>query len=199
MIRQGIEALTTRRCAVAACALALALALGGCEAARETFGFNKQAPDEFSVVTRAPLVIPPDFGLRPPQPGAPRPQEKPVVDQARETVMGKAAAGPQFAGTGANQTLSEGERALLSQADAANVDPSIRRTIDRESTLLAEADVDFVDRLMFWQKTEPPGIVVDPTKESQRIRESVALGEAPTKGETPTIQRRKKGFLEGIF
>ena len=33
------------------------------------------APDEFAVQRRAPLVIPPDFALNPPRPGAPRPQE----------------------------------------------------------------------------------------------------------------------------
>ncbi len=177
----------------------LALALTGCDAARESFGFTKQAPDEFSVVTRAPLVIPPDFGLRPPQPGAPRPQEKPVVEKARETVLGKEAAGQQFAAADGAQTLSEGERALLSEAHAVSVDPSIRHTVDRESTLLADADHDFIDKLIFWQKAEPPGEVVDPGKESQRIRQAVAMGESPTKGETPTIQRRKKGFLEGLF
>ena len=184
---------------VVAGVVGLALALTGCEAARESFGFNKQAPDEFSVVTRAPLVVPPDFGLRPPQPGAQRPQEKPVVERARETVLGKSAAEQQFATTSGAQPLSEGERALLTQAEALKVDPSIRQTVDRESSLLAEANSDFIDRLIFWQKAEPPGMVVDPTKESQRIRQAVAMGESPTKGETPTIQRRKKGFLEGIF
>jgi Protein of unknown function (DUF3035) len=199
MIRRGIRGGGVRTAIVVAGAVGIALALTGCEVARESFGFNKQAPDEFSVVTRAPLVLPPDFGLRPPQPGAPRPQEKPVVERARETVLGKAAAGQQVASTNGAPTLSEGERSLLSQANALGVDPSIRRTVDRESSLLAEADTDFIDRLMFWQKSEPPGMVVDPTKESQRIRQAVAMGESPTKGETPTIKRRKKGFLEGLF
>lgn len=36
---------------------------------------NRSRPDEFAVARQAPLVIPPDFALRPPQPGAPRPQD----------------------------------------------------------------------------------------------------------------------------
>lgn len=36
---------------------------------------NRKRPDEFAVARQAPLVIPPDFSLRPPQPGAPRPQD----------------------------------------------------------------------------------------------------------------------------
>lgn len=180
--------------------------LSGCEAARETFGFTKQAPDEFAVVARAPLVVPPDYGLRPPQPGAERPQEKQVRDQARETMIGRnqSPGGPQLASTGASAPVrgvprSEGERALLGKAGALDADPAIRRTIDRESTMLAEADSDLIDRLIFWQKKEEPGTVVDPDAESKRIREAMAQGEAPTKGETPTIKRRKKGWLEGIF
>jgi hypothetical protein len=41
-------------------------------------------PDEFEVVQRAPLTIPPDFDLRPPKPGSPRPQEVSVDKLARE-------------------------------------------------------------------------------------------------------------------
>jgi hypothetical protein len=182
-----------------------AAALTGCDSARETFGFTKQAPDEFEVVTRAPLVIPPDYGLRPPQPGAQRPQEKEIRDQARETVTGRnAEAGrPQLASTNpspaAGPPRTEGERALLTKAGALDADPTIRRTVDRESTLLAEADAGFIDRLIFWQDKPPPGTVVDPDAETKRIREAMAQGDAPTKGETPTIKRRKKGWLEGIF
>ena len=182
-----------------------AASLSGCDSARETFGFTKQAPDEFEVVTRAPLVIPPDYGLRPPQPGAQRPQEKEIRDQARETVTGRNAdAGrPQLASTNpapsAGPPRSEGERALLSKAGALDADPGIRRTVDRESTLLAEADSEFIDKLIFWQEKPPPGTVVDPEAETKRIREAMAQGDAPTKGDTPTIKRRKKGWLEGIF
>lgn len=188
-----------------ACVALAASALAGCESARETFGFTKQAPDEFEVVTRAPLVIPPDFGLRPPQPGAQRPQEKEIRDQARETVTGRnaGAGSAQVALASVNPAAgpqrTEGERALLTKAGALDADPNIRRTVDRESTLLAEADSDFIDRLIFWQEKPPPGQVVDPDAETKRIREAMAQGDAPTKGETPTIKRRKKGWLEGIF
>jgi hypothetical protein len=182
-----------------------AVALSGCGSMRETFGFSKTAPDEFAVVTRPPLVIPPDYGLRPPQPGAQRPQEKEIRDQARETVTGRntglVAGGAQLAsnsGPGGGAPRTQGERALLGKAGALDADPAIRRTVDRESTLLAEADSDFIDRLIFWQEKPEPGTVVDPQAESKRIREALAQGEAP-KGETPTIKRRKKGWLEGIF
>ena len=48
-----------------------AVALSACDSIRKAAGLNKKSPDEFAVTTKAPLVIPPDFNLRPPMPGAP--------------------------------------------------------------------------------------------------------------------------------
>ena len=53
---------------VMVCLLAVLVA-GGCEGARKAIGLDKAAPDEFSVYTRAPLSMPPEYGLRPPAPG----------------------------------------------------------------------------------------------------------------------------------
>lgn len=40
--------------------------LGGCSGIGKALGFSKRPPDEFDVLARAPLVVPPDFNLRPP-------------------------------------------------------------------------------------------------------------------------------------
>jgi hypothetical protein len=69
-------------------ALALPLALAACEGVRQELGLTKQPPDEFAVVaSKAPLVVPPDFSLRPPRPGAPRPQETQPRDAARGALV----------------------------------------------------------------------------------------------------------------
>lgn len=166
-------------------------ALSGCTDAKRALGFEKKPPDEFAVVSRAPLSIPPDFKLRPPQPGATRPQEGSVREQARETLIGRAA---PAAGQG-----SAGVESLLAKAGTAQADPDIRLKVDRETSALAKEDVSFTDRIIFWREPEKPGTVVDAQKEAKRLREAQALGRAPTDGETPVIQRRKKGILEGIF
>jgi hypothetical protein len=53
---------------------------------------------------------------------------------------------------------------------------------------------------MFWNAAPPPGTLLDPAKESARLREDAALGQSPTVGDTPIIQQKKSssGFL-GIF
>ena len=54
--------------------------------------FNRDRPDEFAVQRQAPLVVPPDFNLVPPAPGAPRPAEGTAAQQAMEALFGGPAA-----------------------------------------------------------------------------------------------------------
>mgnify|MGYP001333393310 CR=1 FL=1 len=167
------------------------LAAGGCESARETIGLDKAAPDEFSVYTRAPLSLPPEYGLRPPAPGSDRPQKVNPRDVAKQAILGgqeKAAAGS-----------SAGVQALLRDTGALTSDPEIRTAINKETTILAEEDQDIAERILFWGDPIDYGRVVDPKKESQRIQENQALGRPITEGETPTIERKRKGLFEDIF
>ena len=50
--------------------------------------FNRDRPDEFAVQRQAPLVIPPDFALTPPAPGAPRPSDRSAAQQAQDALFG---------------------------------------------------------------------------------------------------------------
>jgi len=64
------------------------LALGACESLSEELGLEKQSPDEFRVVSQAPLSMPPNYTLAAPNPGETRPQEGTPTDQARTAVFG---------------------------------------------------------------------------------------------------------------
>ena len=50
--------------------------------------FDRERPDEFAVQRQAPLVVPPDFQLVPPEPGAPRPAEGTAAQQALDVLFG---------------------------------------------------------------------------------------------------------------
>ncbi|MEE2969863.1 MAG: DUF3035 domain-containing protein [Pseudomonadota bacterium] len=176
--------------------LALGLSLSGCQKTREAFGLNKSAPDEFAVVTRAPLSMPPDYGLRPPTPGVQRPQERDIKDEARRILVTSGTGG---ASTRTGAAPSVGESALLNRAGAANTDSSIRQTVSRENKLLAAGDSGFVDRLIFWRKPDPKHSEIDASREARRLNENAAMGDPVTKGATPVIQRKKRGILGGIF
>jgi hypothetical protein len=82
--------------------------------------FNRERPDEMAVQRQAPLVVPPDFNLTPPAPGAPRPAEGTAQDQALEALFG----GPQ-ARSGVEKSALE--RAGLSA-------PGIRSQVGDPST-----------------------------------------------------------------
>ncbi|HKS87916.1 MAG TPA: DUF3035 domain-containing protein [Stellaceae bacterium] len=66
--------------------LPLVLLLPGCSDFRQILGMDRTGPDEFAVESRAPLTVPPDFDLRPPQPGAARPQEVTAADKAKRAI-----------------------------------------------------------------------------------------------------------------
>ena len=174
------------------------IVLSACSDTRRALGYDKAPPDEFTVVSRAPLSQPPDFSLRPPTPGAPRPQEGTVRDQAKGALMGSHANGGANGGGGFGDR-SQAEQLLLTKAGADKLEPDIRRKVNEETTKLIEGGNGFTDKILFWQEKPPPGEVVDASKEAKRLRENAASGKPPTDGGTPEIVRRKKGWLEDIF
>lgn len=180
-----------------------AFALAGCDGTRQALGLGgKKPPDEFTVLTKAPLIIPPDFSLRPPSPGQAGLDDTLADNRAKSALLGRQPASREPVTVSEAQALgmSAGELALLREAGAENVNPDIRRIVDTETTILAENDESFVEKIMFWQEQPPFGTVVDPAKEKKRLQENAALGESPAEGgETPTIERKKRALLEGLF
>lgn len=176
--------------------LALAATLSACEGVSESLSLGKRAPDEFAVMRSAPLTLPPDFSLRPPQPGAPRPNQGTPREEAESALLNEVGASP---GDGSAAAASDGEMALIEQAGAADVDPNIRQIVDREFSAYASENDKFVDQLLFWRPDNPPGEVIDPEAEARRLRENAALGKPINESEVPTIKRRDRALLEGIF
>ena len=173
--------------------LAGLVGLAGCGSdLSRTFGFTRDSPDEFTVTTRAPLSMPPSYDLRPPRPGAVRPQELSELQQAQATLAPEAAlSGP------VNGAPSAGQSALL-EASGQPAPRDIRNKVDSEAQLDAP-NRSFTDRLMFWKATPPAGTAVDPVRESARLRENAALGQSQTSGDTPIIQPPKTSLLGRLF
>ncbi len=171
--------------------LLLGTALSSCTGIREQLGLTKSAPDEFTVVTKAPLIIPPDFTLRPPRPGSSGPQDVQVREQARRALIGAAAARE----TGAQPARSRAETLFLRKAGTDEADPQIRAVLRRETSALAEKDPSFTRRLLFWQgDSEEEESLVDAEKEAERLREAAEKGQSPAQGEVPVIERRDSIF-----
>ena len=183
----------------------LVVGLSGCSDTRKALGIDKAPPDEFAVVSGAPLTMPPDFSLRPPRSPSDKPPSETAAQAGRQTVfrMSDAKTPAVVASTqvGTNGVaLSPGEQALIAKAGAAGADPSIRQQVDKDTAQLNEDNSGgFVDSLLFWREPPPPGEAVDASREAQRLRENAALGKPASVGDTPQIQRTQRAWLEGIF
>lgn len=84
--------------------------------------FNRDRPDEFAVSRQAPLVVPPDFALMPPKPGAAPAVTTDSQKQAMEALFG----GPA--------SRSASENAVMQGAGSADAVPGIRSNVGDPGT-----------------------------------------------------------------
>lgn len=162
------------------CIAVLGLTLSACSSTKDTLGLNKTVPDEFVVVKRAPLSLPPDYALRPPQPGAPRPQEQTASEDAQTAVFG---------GKQQSSKAASGENAFLQQAAKTQADPNIRAKLDEELTINKSDNRPVIKRLMnpSGKGEDAEAIIVDAAKEKERLLTNIEEGKSITDGETPTV------------
>jgi hypothetical protein len=127
----------SRRLGLAAVACCLPL-IAACGSMQDAMGLSKRSPDEFAVVRRQPLIIPPDYGLRPPQPGEVGPQLATAGDRTRAALTGRDAPASAAAADGllaepatTGRAPSEGEAALITRAggQAAGSGPSLAERV----------------------------------------------------------------------
>jgi hypothetical protein len=185
-----------RSVAVLTLAASAALAVSACGSLKQGIGLTKVVPDEFVTVSTAPLSVPPEYGLRPPAPGQPRPQELAPESAARQILLGQRQA----------VTRTPGEQVLVAQAGADQADPLARYVIDDEFGDIAHKDESFANRLMFWRKddasTQAPTVrqtsegqtTIDATTEAARLQALTGGQQAIT-----ITPRRSGGFkLPGL-
>ena len=164
-----------------------AFSLAGCESTKKQFDFSKKAPDEFAVVKRAPLEMPPDYTIKAPKPGAPRPQELSATEMAREAVLGEDAQRAIAQENG----VSQGEAVLLQKSGATAASPAIRAQVDKETAEIIEEEtpgIDTLKKMVGQNPAEPATELVDPAAEVNRIKQNKAQGKPISSGKTPKIE-----------
>jgi hypothetical protein len=175
-----------------------AVSLTGCDTIRSAAGMEKSAPDEFAVLTKAPLVIPPDYNLRPPRPGAVPTNQVEPTESAQTALFGNDAA------TIASQmpnTYSESEKLLLANAGIQKIDPQVRQNLLSDNKAMLGADDGFTKDILFWQKPKTDtGQPLNADQEARKADEKKA-GQAPSadKPNAPPPPKEDRGWLDGIF
>lgn len=119
--------------------------LSACQSLRDAAGLTKQSPDEFAVVTKAPLIIPPDFNLKPPTPGAAPLNQTDPTDAAQAALFTSDTTAIAAALPG---SYTAGERMLLANAGVQKADPAIRAELQSDARSMQGADDDFTNRVI---------------------------------------------------
>jgi hypothetical protein len=159
--------------------LGVACSLASCNSIRDAAGLNKTPPDEFAVVTKAPLIIPPDYNLHPPKPGAPPLNQVAPTTAAQEALYSD---DPNAIAGAISGNYSQAEKLLLANSGGAVADPSIRRTIASDNTKAEDTDPSLTDRLLFGESTDNSADKpLDASAEQARLESTRNGGQPPAK------------------
>ena len=161
----------------------VALVATGCTSTSRALGLEKSAPNEFNILTKAPLIVPPEYNLRPPAVGASSAENNYTQRAAREALLGDID----------DADPSRGEIALMAKAGVNRANPEIRLEVDGVNSVERKSG-SFTNRLLFWQNgqvLDPQGnpVPLDAETEARRM-ESV---NSATGGGQVTITKRPGG------
>jgi len=157
------------------------MGLSACTQTTKALGLKKNAPNEFNILTKAPLVVPPEYNLRPPQVGTSSSENNYSQKSAREALIGDVDSAEP----------TRGEVVLMSKAGVGRANQEIRLEIDGVNSVERKSK-SFSDQVLFWKDGKvitPEGSPVDPEVEARRI-ESM---KSATGGGDVTITRRPGG------
>ena len=180
------------------CLIMAATALSACSSVKNELGVGRRSPDEFTVVKRAPLSLPPDYALRPPVDGT-LSSATDTTDQARSSVFGASG------NTTSEITEASGnsDRSFLSKVGADQADTDIRSVINRENGYIALENQHLGDKLIFWKDQDKEAAKalespVDAKAEAQRLKKNKEEGKPINEGDVPVI-KKKEGAIDKLF
>lgn len=175
------------------------LFLAACEGneVKETLGLNRDAPDEFTVVSRPPLSVPPEFNLRPPRPGE-APLGIKAEDKAKSLITGINSAGAPVDAVQTAQPANGAAASLLRKAGAERADSGIREKlgVDERTPLENKNAKTLMEQLSGKEKNEP---TVDAKKEAERLRSNKDSGKPINEGDIPENKPENDSLIDRIF
>jgi len=178
---------------------AAAFLLGACggNTVKDVLGIDRRAPDEFRVVSRPPLSVPPQFDLRPP--GVDGASTSESRDKAQSLVRGGDAAAPVNLKPAKNPGGSAADSMFLEKAGAANANPNVKQELAEKKI---NDQLEKEDR-SWWEKISPGSDKKEPVVkaegEAERLQKNKEEGKPVTEGETPETGGGTMSTLERWF
>lgn len=172
------------------------LVISGCEgnSVRRTLGLTKKAPDEFMVLSRPSLTVPPEFKLAPPDNAALYKTSK-IPGKAKTILYGETET--------ASKPKSSGEQTLLKKAKSGEANSNIRELLVHESrSSIGEGrkkDERGVIDILVNPELADKDPIIDADKERDRIHKNMREGRPLTEGEVPVVEREAKSVLKQII
>jgi hypothetical protein len=182
---------------------------------KENLGLVRQPPDEFKVVSRAPLTVPKEFFLYPPEEASSRASYMASDNIAKEALLGgmnesqagylehyqedyQTTAVPDTAveSVGTSTLASPAEEGLLQKMQARQADPNIRTLLSEEINAEAQKDEELLSKIKQPIKSQEP--IVDAEAERERLKKNKEKGKAVNEGNVPTVTP-KTSILDRLF
>ncbi len=159
------------------------LAMTGCTSATKALGLTKEAPNEFNILTKAPLVVPPEYNLKPPR----------VGESSAENNYSQKAARDALIGDIDETEPTRGEIVLMAKAGVGRANQEIRLEIDGVNSVERKTE-GFASRVLFWKNGQiidenGKPVELDAENEARRLE----LINSATGGQGVEITRRPGG------
>jgi hypothetical protein len=188
------------------CSILMVAVLAGCGdgSVRENLGLVRQPPDEFKVVSRAPLTVPKEFFLYPPEEASERAAYMASDTIAREALLGgmsgddagylqhyqeeyETLGTPETAveSVGTSSLASPAEEGLLQKLQVKQADPNIRSVLHEETAVEAEKEKELLNKIKNPIASGEP--IVDAEAERERLKKNKEKGRAVNEGDVPTV------------
>jgi hypothetical protein len=165
----------------------LGLNLSACAGTGKALGLTKSTPNEFNILTKAPLIVPPEYNLRPPKVGESSAENNYTQKAARDALIGNVDVAEP----------SQGEIVLMSKAGVSRANQEIRLVIDGENSVERKTE-GFTDQVLFWRDGKAvtsEGQPLDAENEERRLRaitsstgdQPVTITKRPSRAKLPGL------------
>lgn len=167
--------------------IAASASMTACASASKRLGLTTTAPNEFNILTKAPLVVPPEYNLLPPRVGASSSENNYTQESARKALIGDID----------DTEPTRGEIVLMTKAGVGRANQEVRIEIDGQNSVERKSS-SFSDRVLFWQNGSvkmPNGSPLDPELEAKRLE---SVNKATGGGEVKITRKPGRAKLPGL-
>lgn len=177
------------------------VALTGCTGSevKSTLGLKKKAPDEFMVLSRPALTVPPAFDLPEPETSTSAAPKDFSNNKAKQALFGVSNAPKQKQKTTA-------ESVFLNKAGFGSAESNIREQLEEDARALEEPTPEEIQEKGFFERLfeplqldEAPDPIVNPIAEKERIKDAKAAGEKIDGEDAVTVQPKPESTLDRIL